>query len=125
MRSHEREGSQEPLKAPGQGSQRAHRVLQGSQGRADLKRVEGGSCYFFGWDTGAPRRHPEAPSSRQEAPSSSQETPRGHPGAPRASHFNRKCDKTNKFYRKNERERPFRVDGSDVTLTIPAACAQK
>ena len=29
------------------------------------------------------------------------------------------------FYSKKWRERVFRVDGSDVTLTVPAACTQK
>ena len=33
--------------------------------------------------------------------------------------------KTIVFYRRKWRERPFRVDGSDLTLTISAACAQK
>ena len=35
------------------------------------------------------------------------------------------CARTITFYRKNWRELPFCVDGSDVTLTKPTACAQK
>ena len=67
-----------------------------------------------------PRRHP----------GDTQETPRRHPGTPRGtkgsrSHFEVKSAKAMLLYSKNGRDRPFRVDGSDVTLTVPAACAQE
>ena len=61
----------------------------------------------------APRRHPE----------DTQEAPRATNGS--REDFDVKCPKTNVFYSKNGAREPFRVDGSDVTLTVPAACAQK
>ena len=80
---------------------------------------------------GAPRRHP---GSTQEAPrrhpGGTQKRPEGtqrHPGGsqgPRAV-FDEKCAKTIVFYSKNDASDHFRVDGSDVTLTKSAACAQK
>ncbi len=36
-----------------------------------------------------------------------------------------KLVKTIVFYQRKSRDRPFRVHGSDPTLTISAACAQK
>ena len=40
-------------------------------------------------------------------------------------HLEGKCAKTIVFFCRKWRDRPFRVDGSDPTLTISAACAQK
>ena len=72
----------------------------------------------------APRRHPggtqEAP---RRHPGGTQESPRGTKDSREG--FDTKCAKTIKFYCQKWRERPFRVDGSDVTLTVPAAWAQK
>ena len=72
----------------------------------------------------APRRHP---GGTQEAP---KRHPRGTQEAPRATKgsredFDVKCAKIIMFYNKNGAREPFRVDGSDVTLAVPAACAQK
>ena len=69
--------------------------------------------YLSGGTLEAPREHPRG---TQEAPGGSQGT-RGV--------FDAKCAKTIVFYSKNGAREPFRVDGSDVTLTVPAACAQK
>ena len=72
--------------------------------------------------------------SSQEIPRRSQQAPRRHPGgtqeAPRGTRSTRdafqvKCAKTIVFYSKNDAGDDFRVDGSDVTITKSAACAQK
>ena len=78
-----------------------------------------------------PRRHPgdtqEAPRSTQEAtrkhPGDTQEPPRGTKGS--RDDFDVKCAKTIVFYCQKWRDRAFRLDGSDVTRTKSAACAQK
>ena len=62
---------------------------------------------------GGPQRHPEG---AQRHPGDSQRT---------RSVFDEKCAKTIVFYSKNEASEPFRLDGSDVTLTKSHACAQK
>ena len=62
---------------------------------------------------GGPQRHPE---DAQRHPGDSQRT---------RSVFDEKCAKTMMFYSKNEASEPFRLDGSDVTLTKSHACAQK
>ena len=67
------------------------------------------------------------PGSIQEAPRThpggTQEVPRGTKGS--REDFQQKRAKIIVFYSKNGRDRPFRVDGSDATLTVPSACAQK
>ena len=72
----------------------------------------------------APGRHPGA----------SQETPRNHPGGTQEAlrgtkgsrkDFDVKCAKTKMFYSIKWHGRLFRIDGSHVTLTVSAACAQK
>ena len=79
----------------------------------------------------APRKYPGA---TQEVPRSdpggAQEHPEGtqrHQGAHQEARqvWEAKSSKTTDFYGKNDVGEPFRVDGSDVTLTVPAACAQK
>ena len=99
-----------------------------------------------------PRRHPGASGSIQEAPRRSpgepQDIPRDpqeaarmppggpqrhsegaqrHPGGSQRTRgvFDAKCAKTIVLYSKNNVRDHFRVDGSDVTLTKSAACAQK
>ena len=86
-------------------------------------------------DQETPRRHPgntqcvlrRHPGGTQEAPKrhpvGTQEAPIGTNGS--REDFQRKCAKIIVFYSINGRDRAFRVDGSDVTLTVPAACAQK
>ena len=72
----------------------------------------------------APRRHPggtqEAP---KRHPKRTQEAPIGTKGSREDSEG--KSTKIIMFYSINWRGRPFRVDGSDVTRTKSAACAQK
>ena len=88
-------------------------------------------------ETEAPRRH-QAGKHQAEAPKrlpeSTQEAPRrhpggtqgdpGHPGSSRRS-WEQKGDKPIVFYHRKWCDRPFRVHGSDVTLTKSAACRQK
>ena len=84
------------------------------------------------------RRHPGGP---QEVPRDPQEVPRRPPGGPQRHPegaqrlpgdsqgtrvvFDEKCPETIVFYSKSDASNQFRVDGSDVTLTKSAACAQK
>ena len=63
----------------------------------------------------APRRHP----------GDTQDAPRRHPEAPRAPGDISESAESNKFYHQKCRRRPFYMDGSDVNLTVPAACAQE
>ena len=74
-----------------------------------------------------PRRRPEAsrrhPGGTQEAPTGTQ---RRQGGAQEArGNLEANVLKTIEFYRRKWRARPFRVDGSDPTLTMSATCAQK
>ena len=73
---------------------------------------------------GAPRKHP---GGTQEHPGGTQEAPRRHPGGSQGTRgvFDAKCSKTIEFYCKSDASDQFRVYRSDVTLTVPAACAQK
>ena len=83
----------------------------------------------------APRKHPRGiQNARRRHPGATQKAPKRHPKctqeAPIGTNgsredFQRKCAKIIVFYSKNGAREPFRVDGSDVTLTVPAACAQK
>ena len=68
----------------------------------------------------APRRHP---GGAQRHPEGTQRHPGGSQGA--KGIFETKCNKTVKIDSKNEASDHFRLDGSDVTITVPAACAQK
>ena len=68
----------------------------------------------------APRKHPGC---TQEHPGGTQETPRGTKGSRKV--FEVRCSEAIVFYTEKWRDRPFRVDGSDVTLTVPAGCTQK
>ena len=56
-------------------------------------------------------------------PGDTQGTPRSNKDS--REDFEGKCAKIIVFYNQNGRDRAFRVDGSNVTLTVPAACAQK
>ena len=62
---------------------------------------------------GGPQRHPEGAQR--------------HPGASQGTRvvFDKECAETIEFYNENEAREQFRVDGSDVTLTKSAACAEK
>ena len=71
---------------------------------------------------------------RLEAPRGTQEPPRRHPGdtpeAPRASRrleaaLEAKCAKTIVFFQQKSRDRVFRLDGSDPTLTVCDIYCQK
>ena len=78
---------------------------------------------------------------RRHSPGGTQEVPRTHPGGaqkhPEGTQRHQgahqearqvckvKSTKTIRFYCKNDATDHFRVDGSDVTLTVTAACAQK
>ena len=79
-----------------------------------------GGIWHPGGTQEAPRRHPGDTQRHPEAP-------RRHPGGTQEAKgvLEAKCAKTYVFYCRKWRDRAFRVDGSDPTLTDPAACAQK
>ena len=85
-----------------------------------------------------PRRHPggsqevrwDPKEAARRPPGGPQRHPKGaqrHPGGSQRTRgvFDEKCAKSIVFYSKNDASDQFRVDGSDVTLTKSAACAQK
>ena len=87
----------------------------GTMDKAPWRRhLGGGILKNVSWRTQeASRRHPEG---TQEAPRSIQETPGGTKEA--RGILEAKCAKTYLFFCQKWRDRVFRVDGSDLTLTI-------
>ena len=74
-------------------------------------------------DTQDAQETQETPRRPRRHPGGTHEAPRGVKSTREA--FQVKCAKTIVFYTKNDVGDHFCVDGSDVTLTKPAACAQK